>query len=165
MTGTVTITLTVNGTEVTETIPARLNLADFLRDTLGLTGTHLGCEHGVCGACSVLMNGASVRACLVFAAQAAGRDIWTVEGLHDSGRVADLQDALSRNHGLQCGYCTPGFLVAATEYLDEGGTPDEAAIRESLSGNICRCTGYQGIVTAVAEVAVSRTGHRAPAEG
>jgi len=156
MTRTVTITLTVNGTEVTETVPSRLTLADFLRDTLGLTGTHLGCEHGVCGACSVLMNGASVRACLVFAVQAAGREIWTVEGLHDSGRIADLQDALSRNHGLQCGYCTPGFLVAATEYLDEGGPADDAAIREALSGNVCRCTGYQGIVRAVRETARRR---------
>lgn len=158
MTETVTITLTVNGKAVTETIESRLNLADFLRDTLALTGTHLGCEHGVCGACSVLMDGASVRACLVFAAQAAGREIWTVEGLHDTGRIADLQEALSRNHGLQCGYCTPGFLVAATEYLDEGGPPDHDAIREALSGNICRCTGYQGIVRAVQETAHRRTG-------
>jgi len=160
MTDTVTITLTVNGEPVTRTIPARLNLADFLRDTLGLTGTHLGCEHGVCGACSVLMDGASVRACLVFAAQAAARDIWTVEGLHATGRITDLQEALSRNHGLQCGYCTPGFLVAATEYLDDGGPPDPDEIREALSGNICRCTGYQGIITAVAETARSREASR-----
>ncbi|HEY3688575.1 MAG TPA: 2Fe-2S iron-sulfur cluster-binding protein [Streptosporangiaceae bacterium] len=99
-----------------------------------------------------------MRACLVFAAQAHGREVWTVEGLHDTGRIADLQDAFARNHGLQCGYCTPGFLVAAAEYLDEGGAPDEDAIREALSGNICRCTGYQGIIAAVAETARARRG-------
>ena len=153
---TVVVRLRVNGREVVETVPARLGLADLLRDRLGLTGTHLGCEHGVCGACSVLMDGVSVRACLVFAAQAHGRDVWTVEGLHDSGRTAELAEAFSRRHGLQCGYCTPGFLVAATEYLDDDGTPDEDAIREALSGNICRCTGYQGIVAAVADVARTR---------
>jgi carbon-monoxide dehydrogenase small subunit len=157
-TETVTVRMRVNGGEVTETVPARLGLADFLRDRLGLTGTHLGCEHGVCGACSVLMDGVSVRSCLVFAAQAHGREVWTVEGLHDTGRIAALQDAFARNHGLQCGYCTPGFLVAATEYLDEGGAPDEDAIREALSGNVCRCTGYQGIVAAVAETARARRG-------
>lgn len=156
-TDTVTVRLRVNGREVAETIPVRLGLADFLRDRLGLTGTHLGCEHGVCGACSVLFDDVSVRSCLVFAAQAHGREVWTVEGLHDSGRIADLQEAFAGNHGLQCGYCTPGFLVAVTEYLEEGGTPDEDAIREALSGNICRCTGYQGIVAAVAETARARS--------
>ncbi|MQA93585.1 MAG: 2Fe-2S iron-sulfur cluster binding domain-containing protein [Streptosporangiales bacterium] len=152
----VRVALRVNGRAVEATVPARLGLADFLRDRLGLTGTHLGCEHGVCGACTVLLDGIAVRACLMFAAQAEGGDLWTIEGLHADGRIADLQEAMARHHGLQCGFCTPGFLVTAAELLAEGGRPSEQEVREALSGNVCRCTGYQGIVSAVLETARHR---------
>jgi len=154
--GDMSLRLTVNGREVRAEVPARLSLADLLRDRLGLTGTHLGCEHGVCGACSVLLDEVAVRACLVFAVQAHDHEVWTVEGLHADGRIADLQRAMADRHGLQCGFCTPGFLVTATELLAEGGRPDEAEVREALSGNVCRCTGYQGIVEAIVETGRSR---------
>jgi carbon-monoxide dehydrogenase small subunit len=127
-----------------------VTLADFLRDQLGLTGTHLGCEHGVCGACTVLVDGRSVRSCLTFAVQAAGQAVTTVEGLSAPGApLHPVQEAFSEKHGLQCGFCTPGFLMSAVELLAENSRPSEEEIREHLSGNICRCTGYQNIVTAV----------------
>jgi carbon-monoxide dehydrogenase small subunit len=144
------ITLEVNGTSRSGHAEPRTTLADFLRDELGLTGTHLGCEHGVCGACTVLIDGRSVRACLTFAVQAAGHAVTTVEGLSAPGeRLHPVQEAFSEKHGLQCGFCTPGFLMSAVELLEENKRPSEEAIREHLSGNICRCTGYQNIVTAV----------------
>ncbi|NJC71423.1 (2Fe-2S)-binding protein [Planosporangium thailandense] len=148
--------MTVNGVLVERQVPARTSLADFVRDELGLTGTHLGCEHGVCGACAVLVDGSSVRSCLMLAAQASGAEVTTVEGLPHSGRTARLRDAMSRHHGLQCGFCTSGFLITATELLTDADAveaPDEGTVREVLSGNVCRCTGYQGIVRAVLEVA------------
>ncbi len=144
------IHLHVNGEAVAAEIPARVHLADFLREQLGLTGTHLGCEHGVCGACTVRLDGAIVRACLVLAVQADGSRVETVEGLSDSGEIADLQRAFIDRNALQCGYCTPGMLIAAQDWLLRGESPDRAAIREHLSGNYCRCTGYEAIVDAVA---------------
>ena len=143
------IHLTVNGEVVAADIPARLHLADFLRDHLGLTGTHLGCEHGVCGACTVRLDGAIVRACLVLAVQADGCTVETIEGLSDTGEIADLQHAFATRNALQCGYCTPGMLIAAQDFLLHAATADRAAIREHLSGNYCRCTGYEAIVDAV----------------
>ncbi len=145
------ITLHVNGEAVAADVPARLHLADFLRDNLGLTGTHLGCEHGVCGACTVRLDGGIVRACLVLAVQADGGAVETIEGLSDTGEIADLQDAFAARNALQCGYCTPGMLVTAQDLLLRAGKapPDRAAIREHLSGNYCRCTGYEAIVDAV----------------
>ncbi|WP_028921863.1 (2Fe-2S)-binding protein [Pseudonocardia acaciae] len=143
---------TVNGRAVHAEVPVRRTLADFLRDDLGLTGTHLGCEHGVCGACSVLVDGRSVRACLLFAVQVDGHEVTTVEGLGDHGTTARLRDAFGRHHALQCGFCTAGLLVTATEMLDDPDIPKPLtgeAVREILSGNLCRCTGYQGIVRAV----------------
>jgi carbon-monoxide dehydrogenase small subunit len=150
--GAVTVTVTVNGRLVSRSVPARLTLADFLRDELGLTGTHLGCEHGVCGACSVFVDGRSARACLTLAVQVDGTRVDTVEGLDAFEETARLRAAFSERGGLQCGFCTPGFLVTAVELLrdpdaDKPLTAD--SVREALSGNICRCTGYQGIVTAV----------------
>lgn len=157
----VTVTATVNGHEVTVEVPPRLTLADFLREELRLTGTHLGCEHGVCGACTVLVDGRSVRACLVFAVQVDGREVVTVEGLQENATTARLRCAFTRHHGLQCGFCTPGMLVAATELLDQRD-PDEPlterCVREALSGNTCRCTGYQGIVRAVLDAASPSNG-------
>jgi carbon-monoxide dehydrogenase small subunit len=144
------ITLEVNGEPRTGPAEPRLTLADFLRDQLGLTGTHLGCEHGVCGACTVLVDGRSVRACLTFAVQAAGHSVTTVEGLSRPGEpLHPVQEGFSEKHGLQCGFCTPGFLMSAVELLEENRRPSEQEIREHLSGNICRCTGYQNIVAAV----------------
>jgi aerobic carbon-monoxide dehydrogenase small subunit len=157
MSGQVTITLRLNGENVTATVPARESLADFLRERMGLTGTHVGCAHGVCGACTVRVDGQSARSCLMLAAQADGMAVDTVEGLTDSGAIADLQDAFHRHNALQCGYCTPGMLVTAAELLERGGpVPDRAAIRDQISGNYCRCTGYQAIVDAVHEVALAR---------
>jgi aerobic-type carbon monoxide dehydrogenase small subunit (CoxS/CutS family) len=144
-----TITLTVNGTERQVTVEARRTLADVLRHDLGLTGTHLGCEHGICGACTVLVDGAPTRSCLVFGVQAHGHVIETVDGLADNGELNALQEAFWEHHGLQCGFCTPGFLMLATAYLRERTEPSEEEIREMLSSNLCRCTGYQGIVEAV----------------
>ncbi len=145
-----TITLTVNGTEHTRTVPVRKLLADFLREDLGLTGTHLGCEHGVCGACTILLNGQTARSCLLFAVQADGAEIMTVEGLAPNGELHPIQQAFWQEHGLQCGFCTPGFLITTYEFLKERHGPSEEEIRLALSGNLCRCTGYQNIVKAVA---------------
>lgn len=156
MTQTRTITLTVNGDSVTRTVPVRMNLADFLRAELGLTGTHVGCEHGVCGACTLHVDDAPVRSCLMLAVQADGASVTTVEGLADSGRGAALRAAFTARNALQCGYCTPGMLASALDYIDTGGTADRAAIRAHLSGNYCRCTGYQAIVDAVCDVIEGR---------
>ena len=152
-----TIRLIVNGESVEAAVAPRQHLADFLRDGLGLTGTHVGCEHGVCGACTVRLDGTIVRSCLVLAVQADGSSVDTVEGLSDSGVLADLQAAFEARNALQCGFCTPGMLLAAQELLAQGGVPDRATIREHLSGNYCRCTGYHAIVDAVAATAQART--------
>jgi carbon-monoxide dehydrogenase small subunit len=147
-----TIRCTVNGTAVERTVESRVSLADFLRDEMRLTGTHLGCEHGVCGACTVLLDGRSTRACLLLAVQADGAEVRTVEGLGSLQRLNPLQQAMRTHHGLQCGFCTPGILMTLTEYLEQradGTPPSEGEVRELLSGNLCRCTGYQGIVDAV----------------
>src|ERR1700733_7514063 len=140
------ITMRVNGATRTGSPEARKTLADFLRDDLDLTGTHLGCEHGVCGACTVLVDGQSVRSCLMLAVQAAGREVTTVEGLAVGGALNPLQQAFWENHGLQCGFCTPGMLMTLTEFLQSNPDPSEAQVRDAISGNICRCTGYQSIV-------------------
>lgn len=143
------ITLTVNGKEHSAVTEDRYSLADFLRHGLGLTGTHLGCEHGVCGACTVLVDGEAVRGCLMLAVQAEGRQVTTIEGLADKdGTLSPLQAAFMDNHGLQCGFCTPGILTTLTAYLRDHPNADEPALREALSGNICRCTGYDTIVRA-----------------
>ena len=142
------VTLTVNGEEVHETVDVRQNLVDFLRERLALTGSHVGCEHGVCGACTVLLNGEVVRGCLTFAVQCDGADVETIEGLSDSGAIADLQRAFQERNALQCGYCTPGILISARELLASGVAPSRETIREHLSGHYCRCTGYQAIVDA-----------------
>ena len=150
-----TITLTVNGKEHSAETEDRYSLADFLRHGLGLTGTHLGCEHGVCGACTVLVDGEAVRGCLMLAVQAEGCEITTIEGLADDGALSPLQQAFMDNHGLQCGFCTPGILTTLTAYLRDHPNADEPEIREALSGNICRCTGYDTIVRAA--LAAART--------
>ncbi|MEL6963772.1 MAG: (2Fe-2S)-binding protein [Pseudomonadota bacterium] len=150
------VTLQVNGETVTRTVPVRLNLVDFLRNDLGLTGSHVGCEHGVCGACTVEVDGRTVRACLMLAVQAHGADVVTVEGLNASGRIGDLKAAFHEHNALQCGYCTPGMLASALEYIEGGGTSDRRAIREHLSGNYCRCSGYQAIVDAMVAVIEER---------
>lgn len=143
------ITVTVNGKRYEREVETRMTLADFLRHELLLTGTHLGCEHGVCGACTILLDGRTARACLTLAVQANGRSITTVEGLAASdGTLSVLQQAFWEKHGLQCGFCTPGMLMTLTELLRENPAPTEAEIREVLTGNLCRCTGYQGIVEA-----------------
>ena len=148
------IRLTVNGRSYEKNVAVRQTLADFLRDELHLTGTHLGCEHGVCGACTVLMNGRSVRSCLTLAVQAGGADILTVEGLGAAdGTLNSLQEAFHQHFAMQCGYCTPGFLITATELLRENPNPSEREVREALSGNLCRCTGYQAIVDGVLAMA------------
>ena len=160
MTASVPISLEVNGERVNEHVLPRLNLADFLREQLQLTGTHVGCEHGVCGACTVRVNGDIVRSCLMLAAQAHGASVQTIEGLSDSGEVADLQAAFRDRNALQCGYCTPGMLMAAQDLLNRQAEPDREQIREHLSGNYCRCTGYQAIVDAVETTARLRVGHQ-----
>ena len=142
------IRVTVNGRVYERTVEVRKTLADFLRDDLDLTGTHLGCEHGVCGACTIVLDGAAVRSCLLFAAQVHGREIQTVEGLADGDRLNPLQDAFREHHGLQCGFCTPVFLMTLTCVLRDTPDPTEAQVREAISGNLCRCTGYKNIVTA-----------------
>ncbi len=146
------ISLRVNGETVRERVPVRLNLVDFLRNSLGLTGSHVGCEHGVCGACTMEVDGTMVRGCLMLAVQADGSDITTIEGFGEHQRAVDLQAAFKRNNALQCGFCTPGMMASALEYIEAGGVADRSAIREHLSGNYCRCTGYQSIVDAVVEV-------------
>jgi carbon-monoxide dehydrogenase small subunit len=144
-----TATFTVNGRRVEVTVPVRKTLADALREDLGLTGTHLGCEHGVCGACTILFDGQAVRSCLLLAVQADGHDLKTVEGLADGDRMHPIQEAFWEAHGLQCGFCTPGFLMTISEFLAENPDPTEDEIREAIAGNLCRCTGYLNIVKAV----------------
>jgi len=145
--------MTVNGKSYARVVDARLTLADFLRHDINLTGTHLGCEHGVCGACTVLVDGHSARSCLMFAVQANGCEITTVEGLAADGKLSALQQAFIDNHGLQCGFCTPGMLMTLTELLRENPQPSEQQVREALTGNLCRCTGYAGIVKAALDAA------------
>ena len=145
-------TLTVNGTRVTRRIEPRVHLVDFLRDELGLTGSHIGCEHGVCGACTVRVNGEIVRGCLMLAVQADGCSVETIEGLSDSKELAPLQRAFHEHNALQCGFCTPGMLMAAQDLVRAGGRPSRERIRTHISGNYCRCTGYQAIVDAIEEV-------------
>jgi carbon-monoxide dehydrogenase small subunit len=152
----VDIAITVNGEAVHESVEARKTLVDFLRDDLGLTGSHVGCEHGVCGACTVRVEGVVVRGCLMLAAQCDGMRVETIEGVSDAGEIADLQAAFEKRNALQCGFCTPGMLLAAQELLARGGVPSRADIRDHLSGNYCRCTGYQAIVDAVESVARAR---------
>ena len=146
------ITLTVNGTQVTRSVPARQHLVDFLRDELGLTGSHIGCEHGVCGACTLRVNGEIVRGCLMLAVQANGCRVDTIEGLSDSKELEKLQQAFHRKNALQCGFCTPGMLMAAQDLLKQGKAVTREQIRHHISGNYCRCTGYQAIVDAIEEV-------------
>ncbi len=144
------VEITVNGLSIRSVVEPRLTLADFLRERCSLTGTHLGCEHGVCGACTVLVDGEAVRSCLLFAVQARGREVTTIEGLSEpDGSLSALQAAFRDHHGLQCGFCTPGFVVSAAALLRDHPHPTDAQIREGLSGNLCRCTGYQGIIAAV----------------
>jgi carbon-monoxide dehydrogenase small subunit len=150
------ISVRVNGEDVRERVEARKTLVDFLRDDLGLTGSHIGCEHGVCGACTVLVDGEVVRGCLVLAVQCDGAEVQTIEGISDSGLIADLQEAFQRRNALQCGFCTPGMLIGAQALLAGGGVPSRDTIREHLSGNYCRCTGYQAIVDAIESVAQTR---------
>jgi carbon-monoxide dehydrogenase small subunit len=154
----VEITLTANGERVKRTVPVRLNLADFLRNELELTGTRVGCEHGVCGACTVRVDGEIVRSCLMFAVQADGCEVDTIEGLSDSRELEELQSAFVLTNALQCGYCTPGVLMAAQALLRDEPNPSRERIREYLSGNYCRCTGYQAIVDAIEAVAKARAG-------
>jgi carbon-monoxide dehydrogenase small subunit len=156
MTQAIAIALTVNGEAVAAEVRPRLNLADFLRDDLGLTGTHVGCEHGVCGACTVRLDGEIVRACLTLAVQADGCAVDTIEGISDSGEIADLQNAFRDRNALQCGYCTPGMLITAQDLLRRTAQPDRAEIRKHLSGNYCRCTGYHAIIDAVESTARAR---------
>jgi len=152
------IALTVNGDPVHEGVEARKTLVDFLREDLGLTGSHVGCEHGVCGACTVRVDGVIVRGCLMLAVQCDGARVETIEGVSDAGEIADLQEAFHRRNALQCGYCTPGMLLTAQELLKHGGVPSREEIRAHLSGNYCRCTGYHAIVDAVEAVARARRG-------
>ncbi len=150
------ITVTVNGRRYEKTVPVRLSLADFLRDHLHLTGTHLGCEHGVCGACTIMLDGRTARSCLTLAVQADGTEITTIEGLRaEDGTRHPMQQAFFENFGLQCGYCTPGMLMTAIELLQDNPDPDEHEVREAMSGNLCRCTGYQSIIASV--MAAART--------
>src|SRR5580692_809341 len=154
------VSMRVNGEEVSERVEARKTLVDFLRDDLGLTGSHIGCEQGVCGACTVLVDNEVVRGCLTLAVQCDGAAVETIEGVSDSGVIADLQDAFQRRNALQCGFCTPGMLIGAQVLLKRGGVPSRDAIREHISGNYCRCTGYQAIVDAIESTAQSRADGR-----
>ena len=152
-----TITVNVNGTVHTREVPVRITLADFIRYELGLTGTHLGCEHGVCGACTILLDGQSARSCLMLAVQADGHDLLTVEGIAPGpDKLHPLQEAFRDNHGLQCGFCTPGMLTTLLEFLRDNPDPTEREVRVAISGNLCRCTGYQNIVAAALAAARSR---------
>jgi carbon-monoxide dehydrogenase small subunit len=160
VTAPIPISLDVNGERVDAQVLPRLNLADFLREQLQLTGTHVGCEHGVCGACTVRVSGEIVRSCLMLAVQAHGASVQTIEGLSDSGEVADLQAAFRDRNALQCGYCTPGMLMAAQDWLKRQVEPDRERIRQHLSGNYCRCTGYQAIIDAVEITALARMGRK-----
>jgi carbon-monoxide dehydrogenase small subunit len=160
------ITTTVNGARYERMVDERVHLADFLRQDLGLTGTHIGCEHGVCGACTVLVDGLSARACLMLAVQAQGRIIDTIEGVApENGALHPIQAALARHHGLQCGYCTPGVVMTLMELQRDcaGRAPTEAEVRRALSGNLCRCTGYEGMVDAALDVLGSTSNARRPA--
>jgi aerobic carbon-monoxide dehydrogenase small subunit len=158
-----TISVSVNGRDYEASVPARILLSDFLRDELALTGTHVGCEHGVCGACTVLLDGRPVRSCLLFAVQAAGHQITTVEALAPpDGVLHPLQRAFWEKHALQCGFCTPGFLMTLVAFLDECPSPTEEQVREAISGNLCRCTGYQNIVAAVVLAAARLRGGGRP---
>jgi carbon-monoxide dehydrogenase small subunit len=159
------VRLTVNGVERRAAVPPRLLLADLLRDEFGLTGTHLGCEHGVCGACTVVMDGEPVRACLIFAVQADGATLLTVEGLAPGGALHPLQEAFRTRHALQCGYCTPGILMTLAAWLPQHPAPTEPQVREALSGNLCRCTGYQNIVAAALDAAAALRGAGGPGDG
>ena len=151
------VSMTVNGEPREARVEARRTLADTLREDLGLTGTHLGCEHGVCGACTILVDGDAVRSCLMFAVQADGCHVVTIEGVASSdGALSDVQQAMHQCHGLQCGFCTPGFVMSITALLELHPDPDEQTIRDGLSGNLCRCTGYQGIIAAVKVAAAAR---------
>jgi len=154
------ITLTVNGETVAETVDARKTLVDFLRDDLVLTGSHVGCEHGVCGACTVRVDGVIVRGCLMLAAQCDGAKVETIEGVSDAGEVGDLQAAFEQRNALQCGFCTPAMLLTAQELLQNGSVPSREQIREHISGNYCRCTGYHAIVDAIESVAQARAAKR-----
>ena len=154
----VEIRVKVNGVAYRRTVEARLLLSDFLRGTLGLTGTHVGCEHGVCGACTILVDGDSARACLMLAAQADGCEITTVEALGEVDQLGPLQEAFRKHHALQCGFCTPGMLMTSTDLLKKYPLKTEEEVREGLSGNLCRCTGYEHIVKALKEVADARSG-------
>jgi carbon-monoxide dehydrogenase small subunit len=158
VTDAVAISLVVNGERVEANVLPRLNLADFLREHLKLTGTHVGCEHGLCGACTVRVNGDIVRSCLLLAVQTQNATVETIEGVSDSGEIADLQSAFRERNALQCGFCTPGMLMAAQDLLKQSPSPDREQIREHLSGNYCRCTGYQAIVDAIETTARARTG-------
>lgn len=146
---TVTIRVCVNGIDYERVVESRLLLSDFLRESVGLTGTHVGCEHGICGCCTVMVDGLTVRSCLMFAVQADGAKVTTIEGLADGGKLHPLQEAFWEHHGLQCGFCTPGMLFSALELLNENPRPTDQEIREGISGTICRCTGYYQIVQAV----------------
>ena len=150
------INLTVNGENVSQSVSVRTSLVDFLRNSLGLTGSHVGCEHGVCGACTLEVDGSMVRGCLMLAVQAEGAKVTTIEGYADDQRASDLQQAFQRHNSLQCGYCTPGMMASALEYVEAGGAADRDAIREHISGNYCRCTGYQSIVDAIVDVIEER---------
>ena len=150
------ITLTINGERVTRSVLSRTHLVDFLRETMDLTGSHLGCEHGVCGACTVGVDGVAVRGCLMLAVQADGAVIETIEGLTDTGMIADLQEAFLARNALQCGFCTPGMLITIAELLAGEAAPSRQTIRDAISGNYCRCTGYQSIVDAVETVVAAR---------
>jgi carbon-monoxide dehydrogenase small subunit len=150
------VSMTVNGKPVSANLEPRVSLADFLREELRLTGTHLGCEHGVCGACTVIVDGASTRSCLMFAVQAEGASITTVEGLAPDGELNDLQRAFQAHHALQCGFCTPGLLTTAHAFLQENPRPAADEVRAAISGNLCRCTGYIGIVEAILATAQAR---------
>jgi carbon-monoxide dehydrogenase small subunit len=156
MENTIETTMTVNGKPVTRRIPARQHLIDFLRDELGFTGAHVGCEHGVCGACTIRVDGKIVRGCLMLAVQAAGREVDTIEGLSDSGVIADIQRAFHEHNSLQCGFCTPGMLVAAQALIEQYPDATRDEIRSFMSGNYCRCTGYQAIVDAIETVLKQR---------
>ncbi len=149
----VAVSMTINGEQFDGLIEPRKLLVDFIREEAGLTGTHIGCEHGVCGACTILIDGETVRSCLTFAVQAQGKQLWTVEGLAENGQLSPLQNAFWENHGLQCGFCTPGILMTAVELLRDNPSPSDREIREGISGNLCRCTGYKNIVKSIAAAA------------
>ena len=153
------VSMNVNGETIEAVVPVRLNLVDFLRHHVGMTGSHVGCEHGVCGACTIEVDGRAVRGCLMFAVQADGSSVTTVEGLADSGRSAALAAAFKAHNAVQCGFCTPGMMMSALSYIEGGGSADRDRIRAHISGNYCRCTGYQAIVDAIEDVIGEETGN------